>query len=304
MRSVFGITYGPAKVGKTLAMCRAFPDGFFISPTGGLTTAAWLGWEVKTTPPKFELTIDNIKEIIIKAGKKYPAIIVDDFSLIVDAEVSRLKKLYASNPNKYAAWDRLNEMVYELRDVAREAPCHVFFTMHEASPREVRKGTNVRYIKGCPLIPGWQLPEKLPAMADFVARVVHDDEAIGWPNVYQTGPDAEYVTGDRLSITPPRFPLNLRELLLAAGYPLPRPAQLAWMEDVVEKTAQALLPIVRAEGDVKPVLMAVVKKLQSKQNPKHIRWAMADAMDRATLRLKQDDLLTDFVAVMSGELEL
>jgi len=284
---VFGITYGPAKTGKTLATVRAFPDGLFIAPRGALACASWLDWQPECIVAK---DINQITQLI-QNNKKYPAIIVDDFSIIADAEIAQLKRSHKG----WSAFDVFNERVYELRDAARNANCHVLLTMHEQAPKEVKHAGGNRYIPGAPLIPGWQLPEKLPALADFVARVVHDDSFIGWPYVYQVGPDEHYITGDRLSICPDKFPLNLREILLAAGYHVPRPKQLDWMDKTVDRIAQLLhKEIQKEEPNYKPILTQVATKLTD-YNPRHIRWAMADAFDRANLMCHSTKILETFI---------
>jgi len=287
---IFGIIYGPAKRGKTVAAIRSFPTGFFISPKGGMLSSNWLGWE----PKSVEATgFDQIMNILSKPHN-HPAIIIDDFSIIADAELGKLKKTHRG----WSAFDVFNAKVYELRDCAREANCHVILIMHEQPPREVKKEGGGKYIPGAPLIPGWQLPEKLPALADFVARVVHTDDFPGpWPFVFQTGPDQNYITGDRLAITPPLSPMNLGETLRAAGYTIPRPEPLLWMEDAVEKISQLLVQqMQKEEPNFQPILKAAATKLTAKVSDKrHIRWALLDSFDRAYLKIHSTNLVDDFI---------
>ena len=99
------------------------------------------------------------------------------------------------------------------------------------------------------MIAGWQMGEKLPAMVDACLRVVHDDEAPGqWPFVLEAGPDADYITGDRLGVMPDRFPMNIREVMLAAGYDIPRPEALAWMETLTGDAAMFTLQLLDERG--------------------------------------------------------
>jgi hypothetical protein len=287
----FGITYGPSKTGKTLAAVRAFPDGLFIAPPGALTSARWLDWEPQTVELKRDQGFKHIGDLVKRASGKFPAIIVDDLSLIADNELEACKKVAKG----FAAFDVFNRRMYDLRDICRNAESHVLFTCHEQAPREVKKDAFSRYIPGAPLMPGWQVPEKLPAMADFVARVVYDDDTPGWPYVYDTAPDPHYITGDRLAILPGRFPLNLREALLGAGYAVPRPEPLVWMEEYVEATA---LDLLEESGEKKPdlkrVLSATAGTLQH-HSPRHVRWVLADALDRMSLRRHTANLLVDFI---------
>ncbi len=292
--SIFAIQYGPAKTGKTLASVRAFPNGLFIAPKGALTCARWLGWEPKVVEADEKVGIPQITQIIKQAQGDYPAIIVDDFSIICDQELARCKKSHSG----WSAFDAFNQRVYELRDAARAADCHVILNMHEQPPKEVKKDTGTKYIPGSPLIPGWQLPEKLPAMADLVIRVIYDeDNSIGWPYMYQSGPDADYITGDRLAITPEKFPLNLREVLLLAGYDVPRPEALQFMDEHVEAISPELAEqLEERRPKLKPVLAFHAKKLKEEGlDDRHIRWIFTDALDRAQLRKHNNNLLTNFV---------
>ena len=288
---LFGITYGPSKTGKTVACVRAFPGGLFIAPPGALTSAKWLDWEPQTVELKRDQGFKHIGDLVKRASGKFPAIIVDDLSLIADNELQACKK----TTKGFAAFDVFNRRMYDLRDICRNAESHVIFTCHEQAPREVKKDAFSRYIPGAPLMPGWQVPEKLPAMADFVARVVYDDDTPGWPYVYDTAPDPHYITGDRLAILPGRFPLNLREALMGADIDVPRPEPLAWMEEYVEATAQDLLEESgEKKPDLKRVLSAPASAIQH-HSSRHVRWVLADALDRMSLRQHTANLLADFI---------
>ena len=288
---MFGLMYGRAKVGKTLALVRAFPDALFVAPKGALTCAKWLDWEPRVLELPRSKGFKSVTEAIKRAGNKFPAVVVDDLSLIADVELEQCKK----TTQGFAAFDLFNKRMYDLRDAARDADCHVFFVCHEQAPREVKKDNHNRYIPGAPLIPGWQAPEKLPAMVDFCARVVYDDSASGWPYHYATGPDENYIQGDRLAVLPDLFPMNLREAMLGAGLDVPRPESLAWMDEYVEATAQDLLEeSTEKKPDYRRVMTATTGALEHK-SPHHVRWILADAMDRMVLRKHQQNMLADFI---------
>jgi len=293
---VYGGTYGPAKTGKTLAMVRAFPDALYIAPRGALLCANWIGCKVKVVEADERIGIGEIAKLIKAHSAEYPAIVVDDFSIIADTELAKCKKAVAG----WGAFDIFNKRVYDMRDAARNAACHVFLTMHEQAPKEVGQDGQKRWVKGCPLIPGWQLPEKLPAMWDFCARVVYDKTAKGWPYVYQTGPCPSYITGDRLAITPETFPLNLREVLLAAGYDVPRPESFKGFDEHVEALSQDLSQtLADKRPDVKTVFSSWEERLLTTvQDPKHVRWIFLDALDRASLRKHSSNLLHNFIDSM------
>ena len=293
---IFAIIYGRPKSGKTVAMASAFPDGKVITPAGGALSGSHLGITLDTMEVTSSVGVQQIADFIQAQSENYPAIIIDDFSLIADAEVARCQKAHSG----FAAFDEFNRRITDFRDVCRAAKCHVFIIMHEQAPREVKKPGSTRFIHGGPLIAGWQMGEKLPAMVDLVVRVVHDDEAPGqWPFVLEAGPDADYITGDRLGVMPPRgFPMNIREVMLAAGYDIPRPEALAWMEPKVEAASKALVKeMSKGDPEVRPILAKVAKSLSSKvEDHRHIRWVLNDALHRAQLRLHKRNLLTDFIS--------
>jgi hypothetical protein len=291
-KTIVGITYGEAKTGKTLAAVRAFPDALFVAPPGALLCANWLDW----TPNVLDVTgrqgFKFLTETVKKASGKFPAIVIDDFSLIADMELE-LCKAQASN---FAAFDLFNQRTYQLIRAAREAKSHVFFTCHVQAPREVKKDNNNRYIPGAPLIPGWQMPAKFPAMVDFCARVIHDTSSPGWPYKYATGPDEHYVQGDRLAVLPATFPLNLREAMLGAGIDVPRPEALAWMDEHVEGISKLLSAASEAQRpDYKKVMAHAASSFLADHSPRHARWVLADAMDRMVLRQHTDNLIADFI---------
>lgn len=291
MTHIVGITYGRAKVGKTVAMVRAFPDALFIAPPGALLCAKWLDWEPQVLEVRGNNGFKYISDALKKSAGKFSAIIIDDFSLIGDTELANCRQ---TSPG-FAAFDLFAKRIYDLKEAARAAKAHVFLTCHEQAPREVKKDNNNRYIPGAPMVAGWQMPEKLPAMVDFCARVIHDDSGPGWPFLYATGPDQNYIQGDRLAILPDRFPLNLREAMLGAGIDVPRPKALAWMDEHVEATCHKLSEESAAKRpDYKRVLASTAKALTD-HSPRHVRWVLADAMDRMSLRQHTDNLLVDFI---------
>ena len=287
---VVGMGYGPAKVGKTVATIRAFPNALFVAQPGAMLCANYLEWEPKVVEVRGNQGFKHITDVVKKASGKVPAIVIDDFSLIADVELSTCKV----QAQGFAAFDLFNQRTYQLIRACREAQSHVLITCHEQAPREVKKDQHSRYIKGCPLIQGWQMPEKLPALVDFCARVVYE-KGPGWPYRYNTGPDQNYVQGDRLAVLPAKFPLNFREAMLAAGYDMPRPEALAWMDEHVERIAELLLEESGAKRpDYKKVMASAASSL-SDRSPRHVRWVLADAMDRMVLRQHQSNLVDSFI---------
>lgn len=290
----FGILYGPSGTGKTLGCIRAFPEGVFLGLPGGTNSASFLGLEVPIQHMK------SIKEIVngIKANHRTAsAIIVDDLSVIGKTELQACRKTHKG----WSAYDAFNLRMYELKDVARSAQCPVIFTMHQQAPKTVTSDAgNKRLIPGAPLIPGWQLPEELPQMTDFLAHVVYDSNVVGWPYVLQTGPDDAYLTKDRLNISPPRFSMCLRPMLQLAGYDVQLPKDLQWIEPLVEKLATKLQPLLKeTNADALQQFLAGVSVKLKSHDPRHIRWVLMDAIDRAYLLNHKESLLDSFIKSMT-----
>ena len=292
---VFGAVYSPPGRGKTLSLIRAFPDGLFVAPAGATKCGSWLGHQPHTMRAD---GIHRIPEIIKKFGPKYPAIIFSDLSIVADEEMRRIR----AQMTGWNVSNRYNDLFIEARDAARDADCHIWWEFHETPPRE--KGGKV--LPGGFAVAGWRLPDTLPGVMDVVARIVYDDTLLGsWPYAFSVEPDQSYVTKDRLNVFPGRFPLNVREPMLAAGYDIPRPPTLAWMDEFVAKISNALL-----KGgdnfDPKEVLRKSIPAIQKKtKEPKTIRWVLADAIDRANLRRFQASMLDRFIdsVVIDDELE-
>ena len=294
----FGAIYAPPGRGKTLALIRAFPDALFVSPKGGLTCASWLDWKPKELRAK---GIRIIPEVVKKYASKFPAIIFCDLSIEGDAEARRLRGEYSG----WTVWDKYGEHFLDARDAAREANCHVWWEFHE-SPPKLDGGEVVR--PGTFSLAGFQAAEKIPGMLDVIAHVEYSTDHLGaalWPYVLSTAPSDRFITKDRLSIFPRKFPMNIREPLLARGYDLPRPKALAWMDKVTDVTADRVEQAARtAEGladvDIQEVARGVVASLKGK-NPRHVRWAILDGVDRAWLQLQEANLLDEFVDLLGED---
>ena len=67
------------------------------------------------------------------------------------------------------------------------------------------------------------------------------------------------------------------------------------MDEYVEATAQDLLEeSTEKKPDYQRVLKATAGALEHK-SPRHVRWVLADAMDRMVLRQHQSNMITDFI---------
>jgi hypothetical protein len=222
-------------------------------------------------------TLYDVAAILRRDGPsgKYDAIIVDDLSLLSDQTVSAIEKKCSG----YDIWDRARDILLEIRTLSQQVGCHVIFNAHEMHPRETRGFS----VPGGPQLPG-RMPGDFPAACDIVLRGTYEPGRKPWGVVYRSGLDPNYITKDRHGVAPDPSPMNIGEILRAAGYKLRRAPGLDWQEEVVEKIATALLthPI-QAQGDLIGQSISAIKAKYT-QNAMHIDWTIRDALDRSVIR--------------------
>ena len=289
---IFAVVYGPSKTGKSTATGAAGASGLFIAQPGGLLPlTSFLNLEgIEYLCPT---DVEAAAKLVAANAGKYPTIVVDDFSLLVEQTVQQLEQKHSFGD----MWRALRHQVLTMRDAARTATAsgtHVIFNCHEAPP----KTSSGKYVRGGPKLPG-QLPEQFAAFADVVARTQFDVTATPWKYILRTGPDAEYISGDRLSIFPDPAPMNLAEAFRCAGYEMPRPKGLEWQEQIVVQLSKKLL-----EGNLlewKKILKPAAMKLRTKYPLPHIRWAMQDALHRAVLLNARNNILDEMFIEKTSE---
>ena len=270
----FVVTYGRSGVGKTTDQGYSFPNALFLAAPGALKPLPSLcGY----TPRMFDCaTIDAATKAIEAAAKAktVDAIVVDDFSFMAEHTFNILENKFSG----YKLWGKLREYVLDFRAAARYAGIHVVVNCWEQAPMSKPDGTRVR---GGPKLSG-DLPEQLPAMADLVLRATFDPTRRPWGAVYRCDGGLDWTGKDRDNATPSPAPLNLGEILRQSNYVISRLPSLPWQEEVVAGVAAKLL-----EGQPEsetPILEAFYADLVGKGiDPRHARWTIRDAWDRATL---------------------
>lgn len=219
-------------------------------------------------------------------SKGYTAIVVDDFSFMAEQSLSGLEKKYKG----YDVWGNLRDLVLEFRDKVRFVGIDVILSCWERGPR-MKDGALIR---GGPLLSG-KLAEQLPAMCDVVLRAVHEPARKPWPVVYKCSTDPNWVMKDRLNVAGRvnPTPMNLGELLRAAGVVIPRLEKYPTQEEEVEVISRSM------SGDpVQDVALAnsIFKGLVAKgKDLFEARWTVRDAMDRATIRKGLADSTGNFI---------
>lgn len=278
MPGVFICLYGPSKAGKTVASAAAGSTGAFIgTPSGLLSARKFLGIEAlnihsASTVPE---AISQIKKLLSSKSSVIPSIVIDDFSLMVEATINE----YESSKGKGGMWSALTRDVLEIRDAAREATergAIVIFNCHEQPPRT----SSGKFIRGGPALPG-QLPEKFSGMVDVIGRVVYESTAAPWKYQLRFDPQPDYVCGDRLGVFPGMAPMNIAEGLRFAGYPIPYPKGMEWAAPVVQKLADKIV----SDGieSWPETIQTAFSKLKSQHKTPFARWAVQDALHRAIL---------------------
>lgn len=289
---IFMVIYGPSKTGKSTATGAAGAGGMFLAQPGGLLPiVSYLGLpDVEYTEPK---DVEDAARIVQKNAGKHQTIVIDDFSILVEQTIQALEKKHSFGD----MWRALRHQVLGMRDAARVATAkgtHVIFNCHQSPP----KTSSGKYVRGGPQLPG-QLPEQFAAFADVVARVKYDPTAAPWKYVLRTGPDPEHISGDRLDIFPDPSPMNLGEALRCAGYDIPRPKGLEWMEKIVSQLSSRVLEAGLIDWRV--TLKPAADKLRKKYELPHVRWAIQDSLHRAVLLNARQNLLDELFVEETSE---
>ena len=130
-------------------------------------------------------------------------------------------------------------------------------------------------------MPG-QLPEQFSGMVDVIGRAMYNPDSTPWQYQLMFGPQPDYISGDRLCVFPPTAPMNLAEGLRHAGYAIPRPKVVSWIEPVVVK----LSAMIRDHGldRWRDILVPASEKLRAQYPVAHIRWALQDSLHRAVIQ--------------------
>ena len=280
---VLALSYGPSGVGKTTDTGLSFPNALFIAAPGALQSVRNVaGYEPlienATTIADVTKLVSTIGAYKVKgADTKIDAVVVDDFSYLAEQTFAQLEKKY----NGFRLWGELRDAVIDFRNAARFAKVHIVMNAWEQPPKDKAGGGRV---KGGPMLSG-NLPEQVPAMFDMVLRCGLDPMRKPWPGIYQCVADPNYIMKDRLNIAAAAHPapMNMAELIRAAGYTVSRHPNLGWQEEIVEKVATQAV----AEGAARDKDIAngvYVDLLKHGVMPQHARWTLRDALDRAVIR--------------------
>jgi hypothetical protein len=280
---VLSLSYGPSGIGKTTDTGLSFPNALFIAAPGALQSIR----NVAGYEPLVEnaSTLLDVTKLVSKVGEykakgadvSIDAVVVDDFSYLAEQTFASLEKKF----NGFRLWGELRDAVLDFRNAARFAKVHVIVNCWEQAPKDRPGGGRV---KGGPMLSG-NLPEQVPAMFDMVLRCGLDPMRKPWPGIYQCAADPNYIMKDRLNVASAAHPapMNMAELMRAAGYTVSRRKEIAGQEDMVEKVAQAMVANGPA-SDKETANLVYAQLIKDGVKPQHARWTLRDAMDRAVIR--------------------
>lgn len=279
------LTYGPSGSGKTTDNGYSFPNALFIAAPGALQSIRnTVGYEPQATKAD---SISDVTKLINHIGihrekggfTNIDSIVIDDFSFLTEQTFAMLEKKHKGGG--FGLWGELREQVMGFRNAARFAKVHIIMNAWEQPPKDRKGGGRV---KGGPQLSG-NLPEQVPAMFDMVLRCGFDTMRKPWSGVYQCSLDPNYIMKDRLHIASRcnPAPMNLAELLRAAGYSVSRRTDAPWQEDAVETIARRLLD--GGPGQDREQANAMFATLRAKGiSEQYVRWTIRDALDRAVIR--------------------
>ncbi len=270
-------TYGPSGAGKTTDLGYSFPNGIFLAARGALQPVrAICGYEPQTIEAQI---IDDATKFLEKLAKTknhgYDAVLVDDFSFLAEQQFAVYDKKFSG----FTLWGKLRESAIAFRNAARYANVHVVLNCWEQPPKMKQDGTRLR---GGPMLSG-KLPEQIPAMCDVVLRCGHEPMRKPWAGVYRCHYSPDWVMKDRFDVASrlDPAPMNLAEMLRAAGYDVARHKDLDWQEAVVETVAGSLTNGAPLADTVNSSYRELVAAGASRAAA---RWTMRDALDRAVIR--------------------
>ena len=279
---VLSLSYGPSGIGKTTDTGLSFPNALFIAAPGALQSirnVAGYSPLVENASTLLDVTklVNTVGSYKAKgADTKIDAVVVDDFSYLAEQTFASLEKKF----NGFRLWGELRDAVLDFRNAARFAKVHVIVNCWEQAPKDKPGGGRV---KGGPMLSG-NLPEQVPAMFDMVLRCGQDPMRKPWQGIYQCTLDPNYIMKDRLNVASAAHPapMNMAELIRAAGYVISRHPDMGWQEEMVETVAVSMLQAGPTQD--KDIANKVYADLIRHASVPQARWTLRDAMDRAVIR--------------------
>lgn len=287
--------YGKPGWGKTTDTLYSFPNALFVAKRGALKPAV----NVVGRLPKAVLYLNTLVELRAELKKMsgsndFTGLVVDDMTMLIQTQVNEWKSKYSDGRQLYGTVGA--EAMSIIAD-ARDKAWPVIFNFWLKEPAV----TNGVVVDGGPKMPG-QLMTDFPGWCDLVLRLDQAPARKPWPACYRWGiapPNGGWITKCRHGTTPREAPVNLAEILRAAGYGrfVQRAPDLQWMENVVEDAADTVLQNPTMEYTV---IRELVQKAQGAGMPEDLQaWLLRDVRDRIEIRKWQTNRIArDFGIVV------
>ena len=270
-------TYGPSGIGKTTDNGYSFPQALFAAAPGALNSIrTTCGYEPKQT--NGVNTIMDATKLIEAIQGKVSVVVFDDFSFLAEQTFQYLEK--DRGLSGFKLWGELRDATLEFRNKSRYCGITVVLNCWIQPPKTNAQGKKIR---GGPKLSG-NLPEAVPAMCDVVLQAAYEAQRRPWGAVYRCVPEGAYTMKDRFNVATlcDPAPMNLGELMRAAGYDLPRHPDLPHQEEQVEAIAQKLTG--DPDEDAALVNTIYAELLRNNVPVLFARWTLRDALDRAVIR--------------------
>jgi hypothetical protein len=282
--------YGPPGSGKSTDLAATLPDAWNFAPPGGTRSVqTFVGPELYAEMRQRVVQVRHLAEVtqylaLMAQGKiERRPVIVDDASILAGALHDILRPQFPMK-NNFQFWAAIRKHIRDLRDAGRWAGVHVFLNAHpiEGAPQWVLEESTgaMKFVKGGPLFAGKAQTAEVTHSFDVILEVRRDqtraDKGL-WPSTYWSEPNCEtHHVKDRHGIVETNTPMNLREILKAASFVMPRPPGLEWMD--------ALAPVVAGridKGEERGEIFHDIRgRLLGKGiNRHHVGWALRDAFD-------------------------
>ncbi len=288
MTHVFAISYGDAGVGKSTDAAAAYPTALFICRPGGMRSAStFLGLpeaQVRTRTVRSLIDVLTLLPQVKAAG--YPAVVVDDVSLLAESLDTDLQQRYPGNKQNGVRYGELRVAVGTYREQARFADVDVVMNAH---PKPAGRDSKGIWHRGGPKLPAWSITDSLPFDADIVLRADVDPmRPEQWQSVYRFG-EPEWISKDSFFTAAPTSPMNLRALLVGRGAVLPRWPGLEWQDDVMAQVAEAVVARVLVGTAASAARQDIARRAFTKLaalglQPAHIAWAIRDGLALGEIR--------------------
>lgn len=280
---------GEAGVGKSVENIYSWAGcGLFVAQPNALAgQTSVVGTDISSRTVQLG-RMEQVPDIIRAAGAAgYAAVVIDDASLLMKNTIAltrdRFKTVSKSGGEgyDYGMYTFWSGVLQDVAYTARWAGVHVILNAH-VQPAYTDKATG-EFFKAGPDFDWKKLVRVMPHTADLVLQAVtRPPSAPEWDTRADCDRnDPSVMMKDRFTVMPARGgPLNTAEVLRAAGYNIPRPSGLEWMNDVAEWVATEIAAG-KPEADVTKAARA---QLDGKVHPFHTRWALRDGVHRGRLR--------------------